>query len=163
MTRANLSITYDIHNDPTTTFFLPRTKTQPFGESVFWNRQSMPCDPERALANHLFINKPKPKSHLFAYRIQNTLRPLSCSVFLVTLKKAAKKARIPFNFGHSLRIGGTLEYMLRGVPFEVIKQHGRWQSDTFAVYLRHHARVISPYLSSNVALQHQFLQATNPS
>ena len=125
MTRANLSITYNIHNDPTTIFFLPRTKTQPFGESVFWKYQSIPCDPECALANHLFINKPKLKSHLFAYRIQDTLCLLSCSVFLITLKKAAKKAHIPFNFGHSLRIGSTLEYILWGVPFEVIKQHSK--------------------------------------
>jgi hypothetical protein len=28
--------------------------------------------------------------------------------------------------GHGLWIGGTLEYLLRGVPFDVVKAMGRW-------------------------------------
>ena len=162
VTRANVKIIKDIHDDPTTTFFLPHTKTQPFGETVFWKRQSIPCDPEKALANHLFINKPRPNSHLFAYRVKSKLRPLSRTVFLVTLKRAAKKANVSFNFGHSLRIGGTLEYMLRGVPFDIIKQQGRWRSDAFTTYLRQHAKTISPYLAQDYTLQTMFLHATQP-
>ena len=48
---------------------------------------------------------------------------------------AADKAGVPFQ-GHSLRIGATLEYLLRGVPFEVVNHIGRWSSNSFTLYLR---------------------------
>ncbi|KAH9913276.1 hypothetical protein B0H21DRAFT_669165, partial [Amylocystis lapponica] len=48
--------------------------------------------------------------------------------------------------GHGLRIGGTLEYLLRGRPFEVVKAIGRWSGDSFQLYLRKHAVILAPYL-----------------
>ena len=48
--------------------------------------------------------------------------------------------------GHSLRIGGTLFYLLKGVPFDIVKTLGRWLSESFTVYLRHHALVLAPFL-----------------
>ena len=47
--------------------------------------------------------------------------------------------------GHSIRIGSTLEYLLCGLPFEVMKAKGRWNSDPFHQYLRNHAKVPAPY------------------
>ena len=48
--------------------------------------------------------------------------------------------------GHSLRIGGTLFSLLKGVPFDVVKTLGRWSSESFTVYLRHHALILAPFL-----------------
>ena len=48
--------------------------------------------------------------------------------------------------GHSLCIGGTLHYLLLGVPFDVVKTMGRWSSESFTIYLRHHALVLAPFL-----------------
>ena len=48
--------------------------------------------------------------------------------------------------GHSLRIRGTLFYLLKGVPFNVAKTLGHWSSESFNTYLRHHALVLTPFL-----------------
>ena len=37
--------------------------------------------------------------------------------------------------GHGIQIGGTLEFLLCGVPFNVMKALGCWLSDTFMLYL----------------------------
>ncbi|KAG2339249.1 hypothetical protein BDR05DRAFT_892094 [Suillus weaverae] len=54
---------------------------------------------------------------------------------------------------HGIRIGGTLEYLLRGVPFETVKTMGRWHSDSFQVYLRKHAVILAPYLQDHPLLE----------
>ena len=54
--------------------------------------------------------------------------------------------------GHSFRIGGTLEYLLQGMSFEVMKSLGRWSSDAFRLYLREHAKVLAPYVQLTVNL-----------
>jgi hypothetical protein len=51
--------------------------------------------------------------------------------------------------GHSLRISGTLFYLLKGVPFDVVKTMGRWLSESFILYLRHHAIVLAPFLQQH--------------
>jgi len=51
--------------------------------------------------------------------------------------------------GHSLHIGGTLLYLLKGVPFNVVKVMGRWAGEAFTLYLRHHALVLAPFLQAN--------------
>jgi len=50
--------------------------------------------------------------------------------------------------GHSLRIGGTLFYLLKGVPFDVVKMMGRWSSELFTLYLRHHTLILAPFLQN---------------
>ena len=37
--------------------------------------------------------------------------------------------------GHGIHIGGTLEFLLRGMPFDVMKSLGRWTSEAFTLYL----------------------------
>ncbi|KIK82756.1 hypothetical protein PAXRUDRAFT_112306, partial [Paxillus rubicundulus Ve08.2h10] len=44
--------------------------------------------------------------------------------------------------GHNLRIGGTLHYLLNGIPFDIVKTMGRWSSESFTLYLRHHTLVL---------------------
>jgi hypothetical protein len=53
---------------------------------------------------------------------------------------------LPVLKGHSLRIGGTLHYLLLGTPFDIVKTMGRWSGDSFTKYLRKHAIILAPYL-----------------
>jgi hypothetical protein len=63
--------------------------------------------------------------------------------------------------GHGVRIGGTLEYLLRGIPFDVVKSMGRWGSDAFVLYLRKHAVIMAPYLQRGLVLE-AFTRYTMP-
>lgn len=142
----------DRNGNSVTTFHIPQTKIVPKergGETVLWAVQEGPTDPHAALTNHFEINQPPQTAHLFAYRHNGSHRPLSKPIFLARLKKALKDAGRPNKHGHSIRIGATLEYLLRGVPFEAMKSIGRWSSDSFSRYLRKHAQILAPYVQSN--------------
>jgi hypothetical protein len=136
----------DRHSLPVTIFRLPRTKTSIEGEDVFWASQEGPADPFAALANHLAVNNPPQDQPLFAWRHPNGLRPLTRSEFLKRINLAATQLGIDSIKGHGIRIGATLEYLLRGVPFDVVKSIGRWSSESFLLYLRQHAVIIAPYI-----------------
>ncbi|PBK98979.1 hypothetical protein ARMGADRAFT_1059293 [Armillaria gallica] len=64
--------------------------------------------------------------------------------------------------GHGIRIGSTLEYLLRGIPFDVVKMIGRWKSDAFILYLRKHAQILAPYMQAVPAIHEQFIRYTMP-
>jgi len=147
-----------------TNFHLPKTKAAPQGEDVNWAKQDGPSDPEHALSNHISINSPALDSPLFTYRDgpKNLLKPLTRSKFLTTLSLAARAAGLtPLN-GHSIRIGSTLEYLLRNIPFDVVKIKGRWASDAFLIYLRRHAQILAPYMQATPELHESFLRFTMP-
>jgi hypothetical protein len=162
VTRGHMSIQHDRQGLEITNFRLPRTKAAPQGEDVNWAKQDGLADPQRALQNHFTINNPPNNLHLFAYKAKNGYRPLTRSKFLKTLEKAAKAAGIPPLKGHGIRIGSTLEYLLRNIPFDVIKVKGRWASDAFLVYLRKHAQILAPYMQAKPAIHEAFLHLTIP-
>jgi len=142
----------DRSGNKVTTFHIPQTKIMPKergGEMVFWAHQEGLADPEAALLNHLEVNRPLQLAHLFAYWHSSTHRPLTKPIFLAHLKKALKDAGRPMKHGHSIHIGATLEYLLRGVPFEAMKSIGRWSSDSFSKYLRKHVQILAPYVQAN--------------
>jgi hypothetical protein len=143
------------HNDlPVTKFHILATKMSPTnGEDAYWAAQEGLSDPKTVLENHLRVNPAGAKDHLFAWKHPKGLRPLSRSEFLKKLTAVASAARLPDLKGHSLRIGGTLEYLLRGVPFDVVKSMGRWSGDAFTLYLREHAVVIAPYIQASPVLE----------
>ncbi|KAF9011022.1 hypothetical protein BDZ89DRAFT_909974, partial [Hymenopellis radicata] len=74
--------------------------------------------------------------------------PLTKPAFLARIAAAAKAADLQPLQGHGIRIGSTLEYLLRGLAFEVVKTLGRWKSDAFLVYLRKHAEIMAPYMQA---------------
>ncbi|KAF8958612.1 hypothetical protein BDZ97DRAFT_1761980 [Flammula alnicola] len=130
------------------------------GEDVHWAPQSGPTDPAAALANHMRVNTPPPSGHLFAYKhTDGSYRPLTRNIFLRRIATAAKDAGDDAIQGHSIRIGSVLEYILRGMPFEAVKVHGRWSSDAFLKYLRKHANILAPYLQDTPAIE-QFIRYT---
>ncbi|KAJ8580796.1 hypothetical protein M405DRAFT_685271, partial [Rhizopogon salebrosus TDB-379] len=57
------------------------------------------------------------------------LRPLSRAMFTKHVSSAATAAGLPSFKGYSLRIGGTPEYLLRGIPFDVAKSMGSWSAN----------------------------------
>jgi len=135
-------------------FALPSTKSSPLsGEETYWAAQNGPTDPKEAMQNHLRVNPGGGEEHLFAWKHDKGIRPLSKSEFVKRLALAASAAGLPDLKGHGLRIGGTLEYLLRGVPFDVVKTMGRWSSEAFTIYLRDHAKILAPYIQSSPALE----------
>ena len=63
--------------------------------------------------------------------------------------------------GHRICIGGTLEYLLCGVPFDVVEAVGWWSSDAFALHLHKHAMIMVPYLQRSPVLK-AFTRYTMP-
>ena len=104
----------------------------------------------------------KALGHLFAYHHKNGHRPLTKSKFLTELAKAARAAGLEPLQGHGIRIGSTLEYLLRGVPFDVMKVKGCWSSDAFTLYLRKHAQILAPYIQAVPAIHDTFARLTMP-
>ena len=107
-------------------------------------------------------DQPSEASHLFAYRVKNARWLLTKSKFLEKVEKAARAAGLEPLQGHGIRIGSTLEYLLRGVPFDVMKAQGRWAGDSFLLYLRKHAIIIAPYIQAKPALHETFIRYTMP-
>lgn len=143
----------DWHRFLVTKIFLPCTKTSAVGQSVHWAHQENLTDPKAALLNHLAINDPAPDSHLFAWKHPKGMRPLMRSEFWKRVSRIVKWVGLGNLNGHSLRIGGTLEYLLHGVPFDVVKAMGRWSSEAFTVYLYKHALILAPYLQESPTLE----------
>ncbi len=158
ITRKSVRYETDRKGNKVIVIFVPRTKTCPRGEDVAFAAQAGATDPYSAFERHLQFNNPDAKQHLFAHRIRNgTLTPLTRSEFLNRINNASAIAGFPARQGHSIRIGSTLEYLLRGVPFETVKQIGRWKSEAFTKYLRKHAQILAPYLQdSSLSIHHEF-------
>ncbi|EIW83632.1 hypothetical protein CONPUDRAFT_43581, partial [Coniophora puteana RWD-64-598 SS2] len=148
ITRAGFAEITDRNGLKATRFSLPRTKTSAtVGEDVQCAAQSDVTDPIAALHNHLQVSPAPPGAHLFAWHHPTRgLIALSKWEFMRRLRTAARTLQLQLGQGHGIRIGGTLEYLLRGVPFEVVKTMGRWAGDSFTGYLRKHAMILAPYL-----------------
>lgn len=158
---SDVSSSSDRAGLPTTSFFLPRTKSAIYGETVSWAAQSDKTDPQSALQAHFKLNTPPAEGPLFAYRNKkgkSTL--LTKKKFLEVLSKAARVANLEPLQGHGIRIGATLEYLLRGVPFEAMKAIGHWSSDAFYGYLSKHEQILAPYLQAMPSLHESFLRLT---
>ena len=164
--RSNLDMDVtDRHGNEVTTIFIPWTKaSKSQGEELNWAAQPQSgVDPKRAMQKHLELNEFDNGLHLFHHHHRGASRPMSKSVFLTRIRKALKDAGRPPLTGHSLRIGGTLEYLLRGVDFSVVRVKGRWASEAaFTGYLRKHGQVLAPYMQENPTLQNRFIRLAMP-
>jgi hypothetical protein len=136
-----------------TVFKLPHTKCATGGEDVFWAAQEGTYDPQAALLNHFTINNPPADQPLFAWRHPNGLRPLTKSEFLKRINLAAADLGLQSLKGHGIRIGATVEYLLRGVPFDVVKSIGRWSGESFLLYLRQHAVIIASFIQGTPVME----------
>jgi len=159
---SDMRVEQDRNGLKSTVFFIPRTKTSVHGEDVSWSRQDGPTDPETALNHHLSKNCPPPDGPLFAYQHKDKHKPLTKAKFIEVVAKAARAAGLDPRQGHGIRIGSTLEYLLRGTPFDVMKVKGRWASDAFQVYLTKHAQILAPYMQAAPEIQTNFIRLTMP-
>jgi hypothetical protein len=160
--RSNISDIMDRNGLKLKDFFLPWTKSAAHGEHVHFAKQNGLSDPESALENHFRVNNPPPDIALFAYRYGSTHRPLTRSAFDRRLKEAFKNAGLDPLQIHGIRIGSTVEYLLRGVPIDVMKIKGRWASDSFERYLRKHAEIMAPYMQAQPELHEGVLRIMMP-
>lgn len=143
-------------------FALPRTKTSPNGEEVSWSKQDGVTDPQAALEAHMAVNNPPPLGPIFAYKDKRKMKALTKSKFIEVIHAAARSVGLEPLQGHGIRIGSTLEYLLRGVPFEVMKVKGRWASDAFQTYLRKHAQILAPYMQARSHQHQEFVRVVMP-
>ncbi|KAE8180973.1 hypothetical protein CF328_g8986 [Tilletia controversa] len=131
---------------------LPWTKTQPNGEKLVLAPQTdSPC-PVRALRKHLVVNQPPQDGHLFGYRGRNRFTPLTRSKFISRINGILREAglsRVNLK-GHSLRVGGCTEFLLRGVAIDTVRLHGRWSSEAWRLYLRQHVELLAPALMDKI-------------
>ena len=163
ITLQHLSYNQDCNDFKVMVLHLPRTKAAGReGEDVYWASQDGDTDPTTALGNHLWINQPSVVSHLFAYKAMHTRHPLTKSKFLERVGTAALATSLEPLQGHGIRIGSTLEYLLQGVPFNVMKAEGHWAGDSFQLYLRKHAVITAPYIQSSPAVHEAFVQYALP-
>ena len=153
----------DRNNLEETVIFIPWTKVaKEKGEKIFWAKQEGIVDPRAALENHLRINNPPTDSHLFSFKFENTMRPMTKYIFLTRINQIVAKKGLPKLPGHGIRIGSTLEYLLRGIPFDVVKAKGRWQSEAFKGYLRKHAQIMAPYMQAEPKTYETFVRYAMP-
>ncbi|KAG6328850.1 hypothetical protein ID866_10239 [Astraeus odoratus] len=148
VTPADIRMETDQNGFITTVFALPHTKAAANREEVQWAKQEGPTDPHSALEAHLTTNNPPTDSPLFTYRNGQSHSPLLKATFLWQLKVAAKEAGHITVQGHGIRIGATLKYLLRGVPFNVMKVKGHWASDAFQTYLCKHNQILALYIQA---------------
>ena len=164
ISQKHLSHDQDRNGLKVTVVHLPQTKMSPHGEEVFWARQNGTTDPVAALENHLRVNDPPQECHLFAYLhrqgSRTEHRALTKAKFLEQISKAAQAANLEPLQGHGIRIKSTLEYLLRGVPFDVMKVQGRWAGDSFMLYLHKHAIIMAPYIQAVPVINKAFIRYT---
>ncbi|KAJ7336107.1 hypothetical protein DFH08DRAFT_706516, partial [Mycena albidolilacea] len=159
---VDVADTVDRNGLEMTEFNLPVTKSAPEGEKASWAKQDSVADPKTALNNHLTVNSPPADGLLFAYKDGKKHRPLTKNKFLQVLAAAIKQAGHEPMQGHGIQIGATLNYLLRGVPFDVMKIKGHWASNTFELYLTKYAQILAPYMQANPVIHNNFVRYTMP-
>jgi hypothetical protein len=165
ITTGNTTLKQDRHDHQVRTFKLPFTKSaKENGESTSWAQQTGPTDPWDAFENHKHVNAPPMDVHIFAYKTNHrkVLTPLTKRKVIERVRTITAANNLPIFEGHGLRIGGTLEYLLRGIPFNVVQSMGRWKSDAFQLYLREHAQILAPYLQANPTTNREFVRIAMP-
>ena len=107
---------------------------------------------------------PPLNAHIFAYKTsrKKALTPLTKRKVIECIKVITITNDLPNFKGHGLCIGGTLKYLLRGIPFDVVQSMGRWKSDAFYLYLREHAQILAPYLQAKPATNLEFVRIAMP-
>ena len=149
VTTQHLSYNQDHNGFKVMVLHLPKTKAVGNkGKDVYWASQDGGMDPSEVLAQHLKVNQPLEAAHLFTYKVPHMHHLLTKLKFLERVGEAVCAAGLEPLQGHSIRIGSTLEYLLQGVPFDVMKTKGCWAGDSFQLYLRKHTVIIAPYIQA---------------
>ena len=118
---------------------LRRSKTDPFGQgiSIFISRTDTILCPVTALLSYLAARPPSTsvESPLFIWQDGS---PLSRDQFVQRIRTALNSVGInSANYaGHSFRIGAATTAAQAGIPDHLIKTLGRWESESYQLYIR---------------------------
>ena len=115
----------------TKVFTIPWTKSSSTSEEVHWVKQDRPTDSLEAFNRHITTSDPPASSPLFTCKGPKGHQSMTYQSFVICLNKATQAARLNHVHGHSICIGATLEYLLHGVPFNIMKVKGQWASNVF--------------------------------
>lgn len=136
--------------DPFFTLHIPFSKTTGnSGADIAVVHSPDPTSPFTALDYHLRVNQNVPDSApFFAFQQDDSWEALTKGVFLKRCNEVWAAAGLTvITGGHSFRIGGVTELLLRGVPPEVVAKQGRWRSDAFLKYWRRIETIIPLLIS----------------
>ncbi|KAI0037486.1 DNA breaking-rejoining enzyme [Auriscalpium vulgare] len=105
--------------------------------------------PFHALQYHLQVNAEVPAhAPFFAYEEGDGWKALTRAALMDQCNAVWSAAGIPgIGGGHSFRIGGTTEWLLRGAPPDMVAIQGRWRSDAFLRYWRR-VEIVLPFFMS---------------
>jgi hypothetical protein len=81
------------------------------------------------------------------------------SKFLSRLTTAAASAGLNPIQSHGIHIGATLEYLLCGIPFDVVKVKRQWSSEAFTLYLM---KILVPYMQAVPTVHEALIHLTMP-
>ncbi|EIM85176.1 DNA breaking-rejoining enzyme [Stereum hirsutum FP-91666 SS1] len=149
--------------DPFFTLHIPFSKTTGnAGADIAIVHSSDATSPFTALEYHLRVNHDLPESApFFAFRQGDSWEPLTKPAFLNRCNEIWGVAGLTMiSGGHSFRIGGVTELLLRGVPPEVVAKQGRWRSDAFLKYWRR-IETIVPLLISQALFSFEVTRISN--
>ena len=68
--------------------------------------------------------------------------------FVIHLNRIAQAAGLSHVHSHGIHIRATLDYLLRDIPFNVMKVKGHWASNAFQLYLWKHNQILAPYMQA---------------
>ncbi|KAJ7245574.1 hypothetical protein C8J57DRAFT_1190911 [Mycena rebaudengoi] len=98
--------------------------------------------------NHVRVNhSPPPDTPLFAFRAHLSWTHLHKDLFLRSSSSVFTAAALDLVFGHSYRIGGSLELLDAGVAPEIIMKLGGWTSLCFLIYWRRLERILPLHIT----------------
>ncbi|KAJ7109090.1 hypothetical protein C8R43DRAFT_1099845 [Mycena crocata] len=135
-------ITFEIDPDGkarSTGFHIPWTKvTKEEGADICISEPEPGLSTQYAMRQHRHANKNVPAyASLFAYETDTGgYHDLTKSEYLARVNSIWQANGMLTVNGHSARIGGATELLLRGVNPDVVAQQGRWSSHSFLLYWR---------------------------
>ncbi|KAF8803453.1 hypothetical protein BYT27DRAFT_7109867, partial [Phlegmacium glaucopus] len=117
---------------------LPWSKTQKArGDDVWIPQQEAPLDPIHTIHKHFMKNKLNTSHPISAYHnTHNKVVMLTRPQFIQCINQILQTTGkgYPHIMGHCFHIRGTTFYLVLGVPPDMVKKFGRWQSQAFLEY-----------------------------
>ncbi|KAI0055422.1 DNA breaking-rejoining enzyme [Artomyces pyxidatus] len=146
------SFTVDIARNGTAcaSLHIPWTKTTGRdGADIVITDLTHETSPYHAVRYHLAVNNTVPlDAPFFAFEQGDGWATLTKSMFLDRCNEVWRiTGHQMMTGGHSFRIGGTTEWLLRGAPPDVVQKQGRWMSGAFLLYWRKVQTVLPFFIS----------------